>query len=279
VSEPADVLLKHLPLIDRLVARLSMRYGMSRDEAEEFAAEAKYRLVDDDYAIIRKFMGRSSFSTYLTTVLHRLLHDYRIRERGKWHPSAEARRLGDAGMDLERLIHRDDWTRAEAINAVLLKHSELSRDGVEAMAARLPLREPRPSTVPIEHVHDVLAADSSDLELANSAAEVSKIVANCLAGLSEDDRLLLQLRFGCEMTVSQIARALQRDQQLLYRRMYALFESLRSELEKGGFGPEDIGSLIGSDAIELHFGLRDGRVSPLAAEDAHLPVVNRIARR
>jgi hypothetical protein len=41
-------------------------------DAEEFAAHTKLMLIEANYAILRKFEGRSKFTTYLTTVIQRL---------------------------------------------------------------------------------------------------------------------------------------------------------------------------------------------------------------
>src|SRR5947208_3040379 len=45
---------------------------MSPDDVEDFASWVKLRLIDGDYAVIRKFQGRCSPATYLTVVIRRL---------------------------------------------------------------------------------------------------------------------------------------------------------------------------------------------------------------
>ena len=65
------------------------------------------KLIDDDYQILRGFRERSSLRTYLSTVVERLFLDYRIRQWGKWRPSAQARRAGALAVRLEALLHRD----------------------------------------------------------------------------------------------------------------------------------------------------------------------------
>jgi RNA polymerase sigma factor for flagellar operon FliA len=40
-------------------------------EADDFASHPKLKLIEDDYAILRKFQGRSSLRTYLTVVIER----------------------------------------------------------------------------------------------------------------------------------------------------------------------------------------------------------------
>jgi RNA polymerase sigma factor for flagellar operon FliA len=63
--------LENLPTIERIASSVARRYHLSADESGEFVQEVHVRLLDDDYAIIRKFEGRRKFSTYLTTVIPR----------------------------------------------------------------------------------------------------------------------------------------------------------------------------------------------------------------
>ena len=68
---------EHLPHIDRLLAVLARRHGLSPNAAAKFAAWAKARLIADDYALLAKFRGQSSVTTYLAVVLANLYRDYR----------------------------------------------------------------------------------------------------------------------------------------------------------------------------------------------------------
>ena len=52
------------------------------------------KLIEDDYRRLRRFEGRSSFATYLATVVQRLFLDFVIGKTGRWRPSVQARRLG-----------------------------------------------------------------------------------------------------------------------------------------------------------------------------------------
>src|SRR6185295_1916310 len=109
---PEETYLQHLPTIERIASFVARRNHLNADEAAEFTQEVRFRLFDGDYAIIRKFEGRSLFSTYLTTVIGRLFHQWRVEQWGKWRPSAEAKRLGDKAIALERLLSRDGYTFA-----------------------------------------------------------------------------------------------------------------------------------------------------------------------
>src|SRR5919109_1132038 len=86
--------LRNLGWIERALASVCRRYGVSRDDAEDFASWAKLKLVEDDYAVLGKFRDESSITTYLTVVIAMLFRDYRVQRWGRWRPSADARRRG-----------------------------------------------------------------------------------------------------------------------------------------------------------------------------------------
>src|SRR4051812_28238821 len=90
-ATPAEVLfLTELPTIERVAAFVTSRHRVPAAEAQEFASHVKMHIIESDYAVLKRFEGRSSLRTYLTVVIQRLFLDYRISQWGKWRPSAEA---------------------------------------------------------------------------------------------------------------------------------------------------------------------------------------------
>ena len=111
------LLLKHLDEIDQLVRTWGRRRHLSPAEQEDFAGFVRLRLIEDDYAVLRKFQERSTLWTYLSSVIGRLSLDYCAEQWGRWRPSA-ADRLGPEAVALERLVTRDGHTLDEAIAIV-----------------------------------------------------------------------------------------------------------------------------------------------------------------
>lgn len=75
-SEPAEILMQNLSLIERLAHAIGRRRGLDSIEIEEFLGELKLRLVQNNYAIIREFRARSSFATYIAAVITQLMLTY-----------------------------------------------------------------------------------------------------------------------------------------------------------------------------------------------------------
>lgn len=120
--EAVALLTTNLALVERAVAFACRRYRLTPDDAEELGAIVRLKFVENDYAIVRAFSGRCAFSTYVHIVVQRMALDYRIHVWGKWHSSAEAKRLGPLAVELEILLHRDGRTLDEALPLLAARH-------------------------------------------------------------------------------------------------------------------------------------------------------------
>src|SRR5688572_25885175 len=216
---PEDTYLQHLRTIERIAAHIARRYRLEASEAEEFVQEVRVRLLDDDYAIIRKFEGRSSFSTYLTTVILRLFQQWRVEQWGKWRPSAEAKRLGEKAITVERLLTRDGYTLGEAVKILTTPASSpYTVAEIEAIYLRLPTRVPRPMLVSEDALPEAVAVDAegSDRIETRDHERTARHAATTMDGLLErmdaEDRLILQMRFWDALKVPEIAQALHIEQ-------------------------------------------------------------------
>lgn len=268
MSDPSDLLVRELPLIERITRAICRRNGMEPDPTDEFLAEVRLRLVRDDYAIIRAYEGRSLFATYIAAVVRRMLIDSWRREAGKWHASAEAERLGDIGIAVERALHLEGRTVEEAHRMLAIHYPGLSVVEIERIAGRLPPRARRLKVDLDEAVLVEAPAESDDIVRNETAARISKVVCAFIDTLPHDDQLLFHLRFDCEMTVAQIARSLHRDQQLLYRRLYKHFRDLRDALTAAGIDARAVEDLIGSDSAFLDFRLKKRSLRPSEGDES-----------
>jgi RNA polymerase sigma factor (sigma-70 family) len=254
---PSDILLEHLSLVERIIATICRGRGMDAAQTEEFAGFVKLRLVENDYAIVRAFKERSSFGTYMTTVVSRLLSDYRNHEWGKWHDSAEAKRLGNLAVDLERMIVRDSRSIDEALAVLGSKYPGVTRATLADIAARFPQRHRRRMVSLHDRPESTAVLEPEDAVANAQLAEcISRVVTVFVRGLSRDDQLLFQLRFTCDMPVPQIANVLHQDLQALYRRLRMHMGSLRAALQNAGVSAKDVSGLIGSDTAIFDFDLK-----------------------
>jgi RNA polymerase sigma factor (sigma-70 family) len=261
-----DLFRANLALVDRVIAGVCRRAGLRDADAEDFASSAKLALIENDYAILKRYEGRAPLGAFLTVVVQRLLSREWIRLRGRWHPSAEAERIGPAAVLLEKLLVRDGRSVDEAIEIVRAVDPTLDRKQVRDLAERLPNRVPRLRLVPLpEEGHEFVAPDAADSRAKESEARrtserAARVVRETIAALPLQDRMLIRFHFGAEVSIADASRMLGVPQRPLYRRIEVLLRQLRDSLEREALGPAVIEDLISAGGSELFdFGIRNGK--------------------
>src|ERR1043165_2486945 len=76
--------LANLDWIQRSAGTGCRRYGIRGAEADDVRSWMMEKIIDHDYAPLRKFRGDSSIRTYLVVVVAKLFRDYRASEWGLW---------------------------------------------------------------------------------------------------------------------------------------------------------------------------------------------------
>lgn len=245
--------LDHLDLIEEVIRFTTRRHRCSADEAAEFAGVARLALVENDYAVLAAFEGRSSLATYLSVVLQRQFLEFRIRKWGKWRPSAEAKRLGPVAIRLESLLVRDRLDLPTAVATLLQADPTLTPAAIDDLAARLPprtLRRFEDAEALAEMPSDEASPETQLLEdeAASRRRRATAALGASLRELPAQDRLVLRLRFAEGRRVVEIAQVLGLEARPLYRRIEALVKSLRQALAARGVHGDDLGWPARADA-------------------------------
>jgi RNA polymerase sigma factor (sigma-70 family) len=249
------LLLEHLALIDQIVRTTGRRRHLSAEQ-DEFAGFVRLRLIEDDYAILRKFQHRSSMRTYLAAVIERLSVDFCVERWGRWRPSAAAERLGPVAVLLERLVTRDGHTLGEAMEIVQTGHaSEMSPGELRAIWEQLPARI-KTTEVSEDAAASVASTHSSeahveDAERLVNVGRLERTLRAAFANVPDQDRVLVALRFDQELSIVEIARLTGSSVPTLHRRLDRTIKQLRSALTTSGFDPREVASLIGHASITL----------------------------
>jgi len=239
---------------------VSRRHALSPPDAEDFCSWVVVRLIENDYAVFKKFEGRSKLSTYLTTVVGRLFLDYRNHLWGKWRPSAMAKRLGPTAIRLEELLYRDHHSFTDALAMIQERGEEyVSEEDLEGIFVKLKTRHKR------RFVSDVALRSHASADLAESitlaremtpaSLAVSSAVGTALENLDSQDALVLRLRFEEGMRVVDIASLLALDQQDLYARIKRLLRLLKRSILSLGVTEDQVRDLLDwdSSAWDLDF--------------------------
>ena len=252
---PEEQFLAQLELIDRVTGSICRRHCCFGAEAEDFAGSVKIKLIDKDYAVFRKFQGKSLLATYLTTVIANQFRDYRIQKWGKWRSSATAKRLGTEAEQLEQLLYRDGFSFDEAVRKLRFDLGvTLSRSELRQIELKLPLRWPR-RLEGDEQLAEIPGDDRAEQRALDSiraavAERTQAALATALARLPEEDRLILKMRFEGQKIV-QIARVLSLEQRPLYSRIEKSLKQLRASLEAAGVSRDQAQDIVGWDGFDV----------------------------
>lgn len=257
-----QLLSQHLDLVQSVANHIRRRHRLTDDEFEDFESWLRVRLLESGEAVLAKFEGKSSLSTYLTVVLQRMFLDFRVEKWGKWRPSAAAKRLGGTAMALERLVSKDGVPFEEAAEMLRRNHGvSLSVPELAELGGRLSL-----TRVERRHLQDQAAVDPPSPQRADervqddarsaTAARIQEAVVDALKRLPPLDRVILKMHYEDGHTVADTARALRLKQKPLYSRLERLRRQLREELERQGITRQEIDELIGAPDVELRFDYR-----------------------
>lgn len=252
-QNPEALFLEHLGWIERIADAVCRKRGVYGDDAEDFAGWLKDRLIEDDYAIVRKFRGESSPRTYFATVVTRQFSAYLREQQGRWRPSAAAERLGPPADELEKLVYRDGYPLAQAGEKLRTSgRTELSNAELARLLEKLPRRTPlRPVQVPGETViNTAQGAQRADERIAAQEADAERArilgaLHRAMERLDPEERVIMRMHFQDGRTLAAVARALGLEQKPLYRRVEKLRLRLKELLEEEGVHRGDVHDVLG----------------------------------
>ncbi len=261
--------LEHLPLVERVAESAGRRAGLPPQETEDFISEVRLKLIDDDYAVLRKHRGDSLLSTYLTTVVSNRFKDFCNHKWGKFRPSAAAKRLGPMARVLERLLMIDRHDLETAIEILKTNHrATQSRRELRQMAAGFPQRSPRHfvgEEALARQASEAPEADAERLvddgERSATAARVEATLTAALETLNAQDLLVLKMFYRDACTVATIAAVLHLEPRPLYTRKEKCLAKLRVAFEARGLAWEEVRGILGWQGREVRtdFGAGDNR--------------------
>lgn len=237
------------PCLEQIIADLSRRHFLALAEAGEFRKVVERALQRHDHELLRAFDGRSTWETYLRTVLTREFFTFQAALWGEWRPSAEAMRVGPAAILLEELVQRDRFNVADAIEWMRTSHGvNHSRHKLRELAGELGL-------APVERPSSISAVRTGQAEHQIAEPGLRAALRDALALLSPDDRLILELRFRDHQPITRIARMLKVDARPLQRRVDHIKQVIRDSLVTQGVGVADVEEMLrsgDSDAAVSH---------------------------
>lgn len=260
----------NIEVIKAAARSVARALGYSPEDIEDFCQAALLHLLQKPQ-ILARFRGGDdpedgcSLKGYLKAVLLRYAQDIYRHLVGKWHSSAEAKRLGVEAEELEALRYRDKLTPEYAVSKLLDRYPDFSREKAYGLLERLKPRGLRESVGdgPLETLPAASQADDGAFqhELEKIQRKVQKALEEALAELELEDRVLVKAIFGKGLSVKDFALLQGIRQRQMYSRFDKLRMLLRKKLESLGIGAEEALRLVGwsESALSLDLGSDDER--------------------
>ena len=182
--------------IEQVVRALSRRNCLTDAQSALFRSAVLKSLQGNAFELLRAFDGRSTWETYLTTVISREFFLFQGVLWGQWRPSRTAQQLGAVAVLLEKLVRSDGMRVSDAIQVMRALHRvNEPRHRLLRMAHKLRLAEPNAGVAPRER--------SAGFDERHHAA-----LRHALTLLAPDDRLIIELRVRDLQPLTRIAAML-----------------------------------------------------------------------
>jgi RNA polymerase sigma factor (sigma-70 family) len=213
-----------------LVYQVVRYFQIDPDRASDCFQFVCEKLVANSFRRLQKFEGDGSatFSTWLRSVVRNLCIDWHRREFGRHRTLRPISRLSPFDQEVFRLIYERGMSTEESLSVLVPQFSNATPEGINRSRERIEeqLTETQRWTIAVRAA-DVrqssdsngrnAAADGAILQIADPrpgpeeeviSSENRTRLKRALRSLSDQDRLLLLLRFEQELTLQQIASLL-----------------------------------------------------------------------
>lgn len=243
------LLTENLGLLRQVVRGIARHQRLRDEDAEDLFGAVQLKLVEDDYAALRRFEGNAQLRTYFAAIAAHHLKDEQDRRLGKWRPSVFAQRAGPVAELLERLLTRDSCTFDEAVRILKTNYQvPESEADLYRLSLGFPSRQPRRFVDVGALETKVAPAGAPDALDGPRRAQLASRTASALRvacdRLIPQDRLLLRLFFQKGLPLSKIAKLLQVEAKSIYRRKDQVLAVLRDELQAQGITSDQIRDIL-----------------------------------
>ena len=247
-----EFFLESLPKIESIAASVCRIYSVWGDDADDFVSWVKERLIENDYAVLRKYRGEAELNTFLTVIVTRLFHAHARERMGRWRNSAVAERLGQLAKDLEVLVYRDGCSLGEAGERLRSAgRTDQSDAELARLLARLPVRKPLRRVDLLEEAVEASRGDERVAAAERHRYAVMAALFQAMGKLQPEERAIVRMHLADGRSVADVARALGLGRQGLYRRVNRLRERLRRSLEAEGVSRAEVVTLLEAERQPL----------------------------
>lgn len=251
-EEARNLFVSNIGITEKIVRKYCYKHNLTEDMADEYCSHVYEKLIENDYKKIREFKGKSSYKTYLTVVITRILID-KIRSGGRWTPSQKALKMGKTAMMLEELVFRNNYSFDQAYNTLITTHNNsISREKAYEIVTELQRKRvisARPKeTELVDNISDEKVSfpdnEVENKETLNKKTLLNNIIQEIRMALSNEERLLLKMHFEDGIKVSVIARVLKKERRYIDSKMSSILHKFKQDILSRDIDLNDIKDII-----------------------------------
>ena len=250
-AEPRDAWNRFLTDYSPLLLQVIRQFVRESDAAGDCFVFVCEQLHRGAFLRLRRFQpnGKAKFTTWLRVVARNLCLDWRRHESGRQQPLRAIEQLDPLDRAVFQLVHQKGLSTEDCLVQLRASDSRLTMALIESSLSRienaltprqrwlLQMRRPRIGSIDNELNEDgqpageQISDPAPNPETLYAREEERAALGRAVARLSASDRLLLELRYDQELTLSEIARLMGRtDAQRVDRRLRGILEELRKEI-------------------------------------------------
>ena len=185
----------------KLIESICLRRFNYTEDGHECYVYVLDKIMENNYAVINAFQGRSTFKTYLVSITNRLAIDFFRHRYGRTSKTSNPEQSAPKKNQLKTvsIIDPENWSDEGRLDETVIQ-----REDQEAKKS------------------------------------LEGIVKTQLSELSPEDRLLLKMKYEDNFKVSEIAEILKLDQKKTYRKINKILSDLKEEFLKKGININSI---------------------------------------
>ena len=257
-NNQADMLQKVMDQWD-LINCLAARRFQKEETAEEAALYVLDMLARNNWQKLRGYQGRSKFSTYLSSIVYRLLEDYARAKFGRLTPPKWVKELGGIWLLLFRLFCLERFSFQDGLVQAGLLRPDIDEQTINASAEHLLAEIPTcGKSVQQQEYDDTVITDRQEKE--SHAPEnrenelitvalgkqifgekqsdeeqqiIGKLIRNKLE-LKPEEQLLLKLRFREGLSIEDIGKMLGLNRFQINGRIRRTIEKIKVHFKNAG---------------------------------------------
>lgn len=166
--------------------------SINRIDPEIFFNEALAHLTADDYKVLRKFKNRCKITTYITTIISRLLIDIKRKHEGRNRAKERAREIGPLREKVHELVFEKGYSVDEAYEYLraaenITESFEDIQMMVEKMRGRQRSGFPQMPVTGNNPERELMIKQKEEL--------TKKVLDEVLSDLGNEEKLVIRMRF------------------------------------------------------------------------------------